>query len=354
MFKPLTLALCAIASPSLAEAPRVVTDIAPVHALAARVMQGVGTPGMIVAPGASPHDYALRPSDARALSGADLVFWIGAELTPGLEKPLATLAGDAESIALLHADATLARTWRETFHSDEEDGHEGHATEERHDDHDHDHEGHDDHDHEEHALDDHGHGDHDHDDEGHAHDDHKDHAHEGHAHDHDGEDPHAWLDPENGKAWLGLMAETLASRDPANAALYRANAAAGQDEIDAAVAQIETLLQPVADHPYIVFHDAYQYFEHRFGLRPVGAISLADASDPSPARIAALRDTLRDTGATCVFSEPQFTSGLTDAVFDGTTARTALIDPLGSDLEPGPDFYPALLLSLARAIAGCL
>ena len=149
-------------------------------------------------------------------------------------------------------------------------------------------------------------------------------------------------------------ADSLAEIDPENGPTYRANATAGQAEIDATVAEITALLAPFAGTPYVVFHDAYQYFERPFGLAPVGAISLGDASDPSPARIAQLRDVVADAGATCVFSEPQFNAGLINAVFDGSTARTAVIDPLGTTIEPGPDFYPTLLRDLARAISGCL
>lgn len=309
MLRSLTLALGLAAAPALAEAPNVATDILPVHSLTARVMADIGTPSLIVPPGASPHDHALRPSDARALEQADLVIWVGEALTPWLEKPVASLAGDAIVIELLHEPNTQTLEFREG------------ATFEHHD----------------------------HDDDGH------DDAEHGHNDDHhEGLDPHAWLDPENGKAWLALIAEALASTDPENAAAYRANAAAGAAEIDAASEQIAARLAPVHAAPFIVFHDAYHYFERRFGLSAAGAISLGDASDPSPARIAEIREMVHEMQAGCVFSEPQFNSGLVDTVFEGTQATTAVLDPLGTLLPEGPRHYSETLTALGDNIAACL
>ncbi|WP_108483215.1 zinc ABC transporter substrate-binding protein [Oceaniglobus ichthyenteri] len=302
MFKPLLCALTVFTTPVWAEPPRVVTDIAPVHGLVARVMQGVGTPDLLIAPGASPHDYALRPSNASALEQAELVVWIGPDLSPGLAKPMATLAGSARHITLLDRPETEVLERREGTNLMDAD-------------HDHDH--------------------------GHDHDD--------HAH-----DPHAWLSPGNGQAWLGIIGDALAQADPDNAATYRANAATGQAEIDTVVHDITAQLAPFADTPYVVFHDAYQYFETAFGLTPAGAISLSDASDPSPARIADIRAIVARTGATCVFAEPQFNAGVVATVFDGSAARTGLLDPLGTTIPTGQAFYPTLLGAMAQAMADCL
>ncbi|MBS3786122.1 MAG: zinc ABC transporter substrate-binding protein [Gammaproteobacteria bacterium] len=297
--------------------PKVVTDIPPVYALAAEVMDGVAEPSNVIRPGASPHNYSLRPSEAAALEGADIVFWVGSELTPWLDRALSNLSADAQVVSLLKVDGLRAHTFRES-HDDIQDTHSDHG-------HGHDNE------------DTHGHG-HDHD----------------HAHAHDGLDPHAWLDPVNAQVWLGVIAETLAAADPMNAGVYRENAKQGQARLDTLITDIQASLAPVADQPYIVFHDAYQYFEHRFDLNMVGSIALSDAREPSAARIADIRQTVEDRGAVCVFAEPQFNRAMVETVLDGTDASMGVIDPLGSAIPLGPDFYPALIQEMAASLSDCL
>ncbi|UWS10033.1 zinc ABC transporter substrate-binding protein [Phaeobacter inhibens] len=323
-----------VATAAFAEVPAVAADITPVHGLVSRVMQGVGMPDLVVPPGASPHSHSMRPSEARALDQADLVFWVGPRLTPWLEGPIATLASDAKVIALLDAEATQQLMVRETvqFGQGHDDDHGG---------------GHDDGHDEEHGDDHHDGHDADHGTETAHADEH------GHSHEAGSLDPHAWLMAENGSAWLQVIAEALAAVDPENAPLYMRNAAEGQAEIATAAAEIATKLEAVAGKPFVVFHDAYQYFETGFGIEAAGAISLSDASDPSPARIAEIRATVQEMKVRCVLSEPQFNSGLVATVLDGTDAGTAIVDPLGVKLEPGPQFYPQLLASVGDAIAGC-
>ncbi|MBT8156099.1 zinc ABC transporter substrate-binding protein [Epibacterium ulvae] len=335
---------------ALADAPKVVTDISPVHGLVSRVMAGVGEPDLLVRPGSSPHGYSMRPSDARALSQANLIVWIGEALTPWLEHPIEELGSNAHALELLEVDGSVLYEFRTgaTFdahdHGDHDD-HDDHADHDDHDDHA-DHEGHGDHaDHE-------GHDDHA------DHDDHDNHAgHEGHdnhaGHDHDGVDPHAWLSPENGKAWLAVIAEELSEIDPDNAVTYQANAAAGQAEIDAVVASLRVDLEHVEDHPFVVFHDAYQYFERSFGLAAAGAISIGDASKPSAARIAEIQDTVRDLGVDCVFAEPQFNKGLVHTVAEAGDIKELEMDPLGLSIEIGSDFYVNLLQGMGDSLAAC-
>ena len=319
-----------IAGAALADVPQVATDIPPVHGLAARVMQGVGEPHLVVPPGASPHGHAMRPSEARALANADAVFWIGEALTPWLEGHIENLSGKAHVVELLGASSTIGLEFRETtvFGDGGHDDHgDDHAEHDDHDDHD-DHEGHgaehaehDGHDHngdgEEHAEghDDHGeehaegHDDHD------GHDDHEDHAgYDDGGHAHDGIDPHAWLHPENAKAWMALIAQELAELDPENADAYMANAKAGQAEIDAAAAETAEKVAGLKGRDFVVFHDAYQYFEEAFGLDILGAISLGDATRPSPAQLAEIRDAAKDGDLACVFAEPQYNPGLVATV----------------------------------------
>jgi zinc transport system substrate-binding protein len=349
---PLSIGLMAtlLSTAALAEVPQVATDIAPVHSLVAQVMGDLGEPALIVRPGASPHGYSMRPSEAAALESADLVVWIGEGLTPWLEGPVETLGEGAMVLELMSVEGTILHDYREgaTFGAHDHGDHEGH-----------DHEGHD---HEEAKGHDH---DHDHDKaakaEAHDHDHKHDHDHEkaethagDHAgHDHSGADAHAWLDPANGRVWLGAIAAELSRLDPDNAATYAANAAQGQAALEALEAELTDALAPMAQIGFVVFHDAYQYFERRFGLSAAGAISLSDASAPSAGRIAELRAAVADMGATCVFAEPQFSSGLVDTVF-ADAATVGLLDPLGQDLEPGAGLYPQVLRNMAGAFSTCL
>ncbi len=324
----------------MADAPEVSADIAPVHSLVARVMADVGEPDLIVAPGASPHEYSLRPSEAQALQDADLVFWIGPGLTPWLGHAIATLAGDAEAVTLSELDGTRMLPVREGALFEAHDHHD-HEEAEAHES---DHDGHSEtgsneheHEHEEHAG-----------NEGDSHD------HRADAHAHGAIDPHVWLSPANASAWLNAIAATLSAADPENADTYVANAAAAQEELAALSREIGQILEPVRGRNFIVFHDAYHYFEDSFGFPASGAISVSDATDPSPARIAEIQRRIKAQAVGCVLSEPQFNPGVVAAVMEGSEARTGVLDPLGSDLEPGPTLYPQMLRNLAKALAQCL
>ena len=301
-----------------ADTPQVAVDIAPVHSLVARVMDGVGTPDLIIQPGASPHEYSLRPSEAAALQNANLVFWIGPDLTPWLTDTIKTLAPDAAVTALMEVDGTIKLEFREGALF------EAHAHE---DDDDHVDEAHDDHDDEETGHEGHGQGAH---------------------------DPHAWLSPQNAMTWLNVIAGQLSAADPDNAGAYFTNAAAGRTEMEALIGEVIATLDPVRDGQFLVCHDAYQYFEMDFDFPASGAISIGDASDPSPARIAEIQDRIAEQGIDCVLAEPQFNPGLVATVLDGTEAGTGMLDPLGSDLEPGPALYSQLIRNLSTALAGCM
>ncbi len=325
-----------------AEAPSVAVDIMPLHSLVARVMDGVGTPDLIVSQGASPHGYSLRPSQAQALQDAQVLFWIGEGLTPWLEGAVETVARSAKSVELLEHPATEKLEFREgaLFEHDDHEEHDEHE------------EGHDDHaendEHEEHA---------EHAEDKHAdHEEHAEHEGEDHAeHDKhgDGHDPHAWLSLANATAWLDIIAQELSEIDPGHAEIYRANAAAARGEMELLTSEVDAILQPVRGNTFVVFHDAYQYFENSFGVFASGAIAIGDASEPSPARIAEIQDRVADQGVSCVLSEPQFNPSLVATVLDGTEAKTAVLDPLGSDLKPGADLYPQLIRNLATSLAEC-
>ncbi|WP_425092176.1 zinc ABC transporter substrate-binding protein [Tropicimonas sp. S265A] len=362
MLLPLSLATSLLGGTALAEAPRVAVDIAPVHSLVARVMVGIGSPDLVIPAGASPHQYNLRPSEAATLQEADVVFWLGEDLTPWLEDAVETLADGASVTALLEADGTILHDFRESVlfeahdHGDGAHGHEDHDhdhEEAKADAHDHDH----DHDHKEAKADAH---DHDHD---HAHDeakadahDHDEHGHEDHAHDshdHGEHDPHAWLSTRNAATWLNVIAAQLSAADPDNAGTYFANAAEARAEMEALSEEVSGILEPARSGNFVAFHDAYQYFEVDFGVPASGAISLGDASDPSPARIAEIQERVRSEGIGCVLAEPQYNPGLVATVLDGTDANTAVIDPLGVNLQLGPDLYPQLIRNMATTLAEC-
>ncbi len=354
-----TAAVCfAVSTLPAAAAPLVVTDIAPVQALVAQVMAGVGdAPTVLVPPGANPHSLALKPSQARALQNADVVFWIGEELSPWLHDPLETLAENAEQVALLDAEETVKLEPREGLgdhdhgdHDDHDDHGDEHA-EGEHDDHDeHDHDEHAEEKHDEHDHDEHGdeHADHDdHDDHGdeHAEAGHDDHDH----HDHDGLDPHAWLSPENGAIWLGVIADVLAEKDPANADTYRANAAAGIAGIEAATAEIATMLAPLSDVPYGATHDAFQYFEVGFDLAPIAAITGIDDIAAGPARVAAVQEEMQEAGINCLFEEASEADPLSATVTEGTGAKVIALDQFGDGTS-----YVDMIKGLAMSYASCV
>jgi len=322
--RPVILAAAALAvslSASLSIAARaeiqVVASIVPVHSLVAGVMDGVGTPHLLVPGGASPHSFALRPSDARKLEQATAVFWIGPSLETFLERPIDALARKAAVVALLDADGVKRLPFREGGpweaheHAEEKAPSGKEAA-------------------------------------------HKDsHGHE-HGHAHEGADGHAWLDPQNAIAMTKAIAQTLGHVDAANKVRYEANAARAIARLQALDTALAATLAPARGKPYIVFHDAYQYFEARYGLTPAGSITVSPDVSPGAKRLVEIRDRIRKTAAICVFAEPQFEPKLVRTAIQGTDARAATLDPLGARLTPGPDAYIRLLESLAADLTACL
>jgi len=345
---------------------KVVTSIKPLHSLASYLMDGVGKPDLIVDGYASPHGFSMKPSHAKMLQDADLIFWVGEDLENFLEKPLNSIAKKAEKIELMDIKDLNVLSFRERNifdEHDDHDDHEGHAKKKKddHDDHD-DHDGHakkkkddhDDHDdHEGHAKkkkDDHD----DHDDhEGHAkkkkddHDDHDDH--EGHGH---GEyDPHIWLDPINAKVILKEMTEHLIENDSKNASTYKSNLDKALKDIDKLTMNVMTELnQSVAS---IVFHDAYQYFEKRFNVNILGAFTVNTDVMPGAEQLAEIREIIEHDKVSCVFSEPQFNPDIIKAVAKDMNIKTGVIDPLGATLDPGKDLYFDLIRNMSASFKGC-
>ncbi len=304
-----TALLCAWAGPGLAAAtpPRVVVSIKPIHSLAAGVMAGIGAPTLLIEGGGSPHNYSLRPSDARALAEAQLIVWVGEGLEGFMTRPLAALGSGAKILTLAETEgvhllpARTGGTWEP-----HDDDHEGHGPG--------------------------------------AEDDHA----------RQSRDLHLWLDPRNAKAIVRLLAAELGRIDPTNREAYGVNEARLLKRLDALDGELRERLTPVHEVPYVVFHDAYQPLEKRYGLNAVGAITLSPDRRPGARRLREIRDTITGLGARCVFSEPQFEPRLIATVTEGTGARPGTLDPLGAELPAGPEAYFDLMRNLVQNLESCL
>jgi zinc transport system substrate-binding protein len=305
----------ALALPSRADTPRVVVSIAPIHSLVAGVMDGVATPELLVKGGVSPHTYALKPSDAKMLAEARVVFWVGENLEMFLVKPLEALASKATVVELMEAPDLRLIPYRTSG-----------SWSRRHD---------------------HGHGSKD-----------KQKAKKAEPSDHDHEhantDAHIWLAPANARILAAAIVAALTEADPARANLYRANGQKLNDRLTALEAEIKSALAPVQRRPFVVFHDAYQYLEDAFGLNAIGAIAVSPEKSPGPKALAALRKRIKSSGARCIFREPQFPDKLAYTVAEGTGARIAVLDPEGIVGTPGPNLYFDLMRANARSLADCL
>ena len=297
-----TLIATAIFSSSLAYASEglsVVTSIKPIHSLVSAVMDGIGTPSLIIEGAGSPHTYALKPSQAKALQDADLVFWVGPAIESFLEKPIKEVASSARIVTLSDAHGLIKLEFREGGNFD-------------------------------------------------SHDDHAKHD------DHGQFDMHVWLDPENAKMMINAIEEALIETDPRNARTYQGNAANVKRDLDKLITEVDAEMSPVKGTPYVVFHDAYQYFEDRFGMKPVGSITVSPERLPGAKRVKELREKIKSLNASCVFSEPQFEPKLIATVIEGTSAGTGVLDPLGVSIKAGPEMYFTLIKNLSKSLGKCL
>ena len=309
-----TLAFSAAGSPARADGLRVVVTIKPIHALASSVMDGVGTPALLLRGSTSPHGITLRPSQARLLAEADVVIWTGPALELPVAKIVKNLAGKAISVPLQDARGVRLYKLREgglwEMHAHDDHGHDGH-----------------------------GHGDDGDDDHGEERAD---------------IDAHIWLDPHNAIAMTRGIGEALARADAANAAAYRANAAATAARLKALDDRIAKAVRPILRKRYVVFHDAYQYFEKRYGLRPAGSITVDPHRAPSPRRLFEIRTRILERGASCVFREPQFEPKLVNVLVRGTPAKVGTLDPVGAGLPVGKGAYEILMRNLVDSLRTCL
>ena len=315
---------------------KVVASIKPIHSLASYLMDGVGKPKLIVDGYASPHGFSLKPSHAKMLQEADIVFWVGEDIENFLVKPLGSIAKNAEKIELLDIRGLKKLKFRErnVFEGHDDHGHK----EDDHDDHAKKEDGHD----EEHK-DEHGH------DDDHKKDGHDEHGHEGHAH---GEfDPHIWLDPLNAKVILKEMAKHLIENDQKNASVYKDNLKKANKDLDKLVKQVKSELNK--DFKSIVFHDAYQYFEKRFKVNVLGAFTVNTDVLPGAEQLKEIREIIEHDKVTCVFSEPQFNPEIINAVAKDMNISTGVLDPLGATLIPGKNLYFDLIKNMSKSFKGC-
>jgi len=326
LFKSLTLTITLLSTITfIAQAKiNVVASVKPVHSLVAAVMEGIGAPVLIVKGAASPHTYALKPSQAEQIEKADLVFWMGHSLETFLEKPLESLASKAMVVELMDSHGLKKLEMREGGGFDEHD----------HDDHDED-----------------GHKEH----EDHSEEEHDNHAEESHDdHGHGKFDVHVWLDPENAKVMANEIMEALKKVDPGNAKKYETNTKKVVEKLNRLVAEVSAKLATAKGKGFVVFHDAYQYFEKRFGLKAVGSITVSPEVVPGVKRIKELKTKIKELNALCVFSEPQFKPKLVSTVVEGTKAKTGVLDPLGAAIQNGPKLYFILIRDMANSLNKCL
>ena len=292
---------------------KVVTSIKPIHSLVSYIMDGVGKPDVIVDGYNSPHGFSLKPSHAKMLENADLVIWVGEDLEAFLEKPLQTIAKKAKNIELMDLKGIKKLEFREKNIFEEHDDHkekDGHK----------------------------------------EHDDHKEKdGHEGHGH---GEhDPHVWLDPINAKVIIKEITNQLVQLDSKNSSIYKSNSKKALTDIDKLVKDIKKELNK--DLRFVVFHDAYQYFENRFDIQVLGALTINTDVMPGAEQLSEIREVIEHEKVNCLFSEPQFNPAIIKSIAKDTKIKTGILDPLGAKLDKGKNLYFDLLKNMSSSFKGC-
>ena len=330
----------------------VVSSIRPIHSLVANVL--LGSPSkhtLIVNNYGSAHHYSLKPSDLQNIQDADLIFWVGKDLESFLAKPIAVTAKKADKVSLIDEQSIIKLKPRERLAANIENDHDEDAH--GHDDHDEDEHGHDEHGHDAHKEDAHGHDDHDEDE--HGHDEHKEdaHGHDDHGHAHDYEfDPHIWLDPENAKIIVKIVSDKMVKLDPQNSALYESNRKTTIQKLDELHIQIEEILKSENNADFLTVHDAYRYFENRYGLNSTGYIIETPEDLVSAAKLDWVIDTINSKEKVCIFTEPGFNE---DLLLDASSiAQIEFIDPTGATMTPSENLYFELMTGTAQSIKNCL
>jgi zinc transport system substrate-binding protein len=284
-----------------ADVPQVVVTLKPIHALVSGVMQGVGEPSLLLSGGESPHTYSLKPSQMKQLQQAQLIVWVGSAIESFLVKPLQTVPKEVRQLSLLEIQGLHLHKARQGGVWEEEHQHHADA-----------------------ATD-------------------KDHL-----------DQHIWLDPRNAQLIVQAVLEQLQQLDPAHSKPYAENASRLNARLDALDKNLMQQLKPFRTVALMVFHDAYQYFEERYGLNVVGAISISPENRPSAKRLHQLRERIQSAQVRCVFSEPQFEPSLITPLIENTQVKRGVLDPNGMDLAVGSEAYFSLLTNLAKAVRTCV
>ena len=309
----LTAALFLVLTPLKAEIS-VVTSIKPLHSLTSYIMEGVGEPELIIDGVASPHNFQIKPSHAKMLQNADLVIWIGEDLESFLPTALKSIPKDAVVFELLDQSGLKKLKFREKNIF----------------------EGHDDHGHDEHAK---------------KEDDHDDHGHDDHGHGHGSFDPHIWLDPANAKVIVKKITNQLSKIDKDNASTYKANSKKVIKDLDGLIKEVKNEINK--DASFVVFHDAYQYFEKRFGLNVIGALTVNPDVMPGAEQLSEIREVIEHEKAKCIFSEPQFNPDIIKSIASDTGVKTGVLDPLGANIDKGKNMYFDLIKDMSNSLKDC-
>ena len=284
-----------------ADVPQVVVTLKPIHALVSGVMQGVGEPSLLLSGGESPHTYSLKPSQMKQLQQAQLIVWVGSAIESFLVKPLQTVPKEVRQLSLLDVQGLhLHKARRGGIWEEEHEHHTEAATDKEH------------------------------------------------------LDQHIWLDPRNAQLIVQAVLEQLQQLDPAHSSRYAENASRLNARLDALDKNLMQQLKPFRTVALMVFHDAYQYFEERYGLNVVGAISISPENRPSAKRLHQLRERIQTAQVRCVFSEPQFEPSLITPLIENTQVKRGVLDPNGMDLAVGSEAYFNLLTNLAKAVRTCV
>jgi len=283
---------------TLAEPPRVLVSVKPVHSLIAQVMHGIGEPDLLLTGNLSPHTYAMRPSDSRKLHEADVVFWVGPSLETFLVKALSTIKSDTQLIALTQqAGINLVRTRSSHLHGHNDETQNVTELE---------------------------------------------------------VDPHIWLDPNNAKAIVNITVSALSEIDHKNEHIYRKNGDEAIARLTALDNELRDFLKPILEKPYVVFHDAYQHFEIHYGLNSIAAVTVDAGKTPGAKGIVELRKLIVENNVKCIFAEPQFEPKIIKSITEGSDIKIGTLDSLGATIEPGVNAYGKMMLGIADSLVSCL
>jgi zinc transport system substrate-binding protein len=311
---------------------KVVTSIKPIHSLVSYIMEGVGSPDLIVDGYNSPHGFSLKPSHAKMLQEADIVIYVGEGIEEFLEKPLKSLAQNAVKFELLKQSGMKKLKFRERNIFEGHDDHDDHGHGKKKKD---DHDDHDDHDHDKKAKK----------------EDHDDHGHDDHGHGHGEFDPHIWLDPMNAKIIIKKVTNQLSKLDKDNSSTYKSNSKKALKEIDNLIKQVKSDINK--DAKVVVFHDAYQYFEKRFDVNIIGALTVNTDVLPGAEQLAEIREVIEHEKVTCVLSEPQFNPDIVKTIANDTNINMGVLDPLGAKLDKGRTLYFNLISNISSSLKNC-